>query len=72
MAFVEVGGSGMPRLHVFGVALSRGCVTASLLAILSAVNRAMGRTSADCRNGSVGRGAASSIDPGLSVRAQCA
>ena len=46
VAFVEVGGGGMQG-SCFGIALHVNIVTASLLAVLSAVNRAMGRTGAD-------------------------
>ena len=46
VAFVEVGGGGMQG-SCFGVALHVNIVTASLMAVLSAVNRAMVRTGAD-------------------------
>ena len=42
VAFVEVGGGGMPG-SCFGVAIHANIVTASLLAVLSAVNRAAGK-----------------------------
>jgi 2-isopropylmalate synthase len=42
VAFVEVGGGGMPG-SCFGVAIHANLVTASLLAVLSAVNRAAGK-----------------------------
>jgi 2-isopropylmalate synthase len=46
VAFVEVGGGAMQG-SCFGVALHVNIVTASLMAVLSAVNRAMARTGAD-------------------------
>jgi 2-isopropylmalate synthase len=45
VAFVEVGGGGMQG-SCFGVALHVNIVTASLMAVLSAVNRAIARTGA--------------------------
>ena len=48
VAFVEVGGGGMQG-SCFGVALHVNIVTASLMAVLSSVNRAMGRKGVDVR-----------------------
>jgi 2-isopropylmalate synthase len=50
VAFVEVGGGGMQG-SCFGVALHVNIVTASLMAVLSAVNRAMARTGTDVSTG---------------------
>jgi 2-isopropylmalate synthase len=50
VAFVEVGGGGMQG-SCFGVALHVNIVTASLMAVLSAVNRATGRTAATVTTG---------------------
>ena len=48
VAFVEVGGGGMQG-SCFGVALHVNIVTASLMAVLSSVNRTMGRKGVDVR-----------------------
>ena len=48
VAFVEVGGGGMTG-SCFGVALHVNIVTASLMAVLSAVNRAVERTGANIK-----------------------